>query len=67
MHLEVSMVEGLVEKPLVWGVKAVDGTSWFKCFESLGAGRKPGNFLIYWLLVPDGEWRSHWMPCTEQQ
>jgi hypothetical protein len=60
-------VEGLVEKPLVLWVEIVDGTSWFKIFESLGVGRKPENFLIYWLPGPDVEWRSQWMPCKEKQ
>lgn len=38
-----------------------------KIFESLGAGGKPGNFLIYWLPVPDEEWPSHWKLCRGSQ
>lgn len=58
-----------MEEPLVLWVETVDGTSWFKSFESLGAGRKPRNFLIYGLglPVPDEEWQSHWMLCRDSQ
>lgn len=56
-----------MEEPLVLWVETVDRTSWFKSFESLGAGRKPGNFLIHQLPVSDEEWRSHWMLCRDSQ